>query len=59
VLATFCRQRLSPGGACYLEINEQFPGPTEAVLRRAGLTGTQVYTDLYGKPRHVKAIQPG
>jgi release factor glutamine methyltransferase len=59
VLAAFCRQRLSPGGACYLEINEQFPGPTEAVLREAGLAGTQVHTDLYGKPRHVKAIQPG
>jgi release factor glutamine methyltransferase len=59
VLATFCRQRLSPGGTCYLEINEQFPGPTEAVLRQAGLTDTQVYTDLYGKPRHVKALQPG
>jgi release factor glutamine methyltransferase len=58
VLATFCRQRLHPGGACYLEINEQFPGPTEAVLREAGLAGTQVHTDLYGKPRHVKARQP-
>ena len=58
VLAAFCHRRLSPGGACYLEINEQFPGPTETVLRQAGLTGTQVYTDLYGKPRHVKAIQP-
>jgi release factor glutamine methyltransferase len=59
VLAAFCRQRLPPGGACYFEINEQFPGPTEAVLRGAGLTGTRLYTDLYGKSRHVKAIQPG
>ena len=59
VLAAFCRQRLPPGGACYLEINEQFPGPTEAVLHEAGLAGTQVHTDLYGKPRHVKAVQPG
>ena len=56
VLAAFCRQRLSPGGACYLEINEQFPGPTEAVLREAGLSGTQVHTDLFGKPRHVKGV---
>ena len=59
VLAAFCRQRLPPGGACYLEINEQFPGPTEVVLRDAGLTDTQVHTDLYGKPRHIKAVQPG
>ena len=58
VLAAFCRQRLPPGGACYLEINEQFPGPTEVVLRDAGLTDTQVHTELYGKPLHIKAIQP-
>jgi release factor glutamine methyltransferase len=58
VLAAFCRQRLSPGGACYFEINEQFPDSTEAVLHWAGLTGTQVYTDLFGKSRHIKAIQP-
>ncbi len=58
VLAGFCRQCLPLGGACYLEINEQFPGPTETVLRGAGLTATQIHTDLYGKPRHIKATQP-
>jgi release factor glutamine methyltransferase len=57
-IARFCRNRLLPGGACYLEINEQFPGPTAEVLLMAGLTNPTVYTDLSGKPRHVKALQP-
>lgn len=58
-IAAFARHSLTPGGMVYLEINEQFPAETASLLHSAGLTDTFVYTDLYGKPRHIRAMQQG
>ncbi len=55
-IAAFCNRHLNPGGAAYFEINEQFPAQTAGVLQAAGLGDPFLYTDLFGKARHIRVF---
>jgi release factor glutamine methyltransferase len=56
-IAAFCKRHLTPGGVAYLEINEQFPAQMAEVLQAAGLQDPFLFTDLSGKPRHIRAFR--
>ncbi|KAB7731344.1 peptide chain release factor N(5)-glutamine methyltransferase [Rudanella paleaurantiibacter] len=54
-VADFARKHLTPGGACYVEINERFGDDTRRVFADRGFTSVQVYKDIHGKDRSVRA----
>ncbi len=54
-VADFARHYLAPGGACYVEINERFGDATQAVFAERGFSHIQVYKDIHGKDRSVRA----
>ncbi len=54
-VADFARAHLSPDGACYVEINERFGEATRAVFAERGFGQIQVYKDIHGKDRSVRA----
>jgi len=56
-IAAFCQRHLNPGGALYLEINEDFGKATVDLLQAFNFTGIQLKKDLNGKFRMVKAIR--
>ncbi|AQG79718.1 peptide chain release factor N(5)-glutamine methyltransferase [Spirosoma montaniterrae] len=54
-VADFCVKYLTKNGACYVEINERFGEATRAVFAERGFTNIQVYKDIHGKDRSVRA----
>lgn len=54
-VATFAADHLAPGGACYVEINERFGDDTRQVFSERGFSMVQVYKDIHGKDRSVRA----
>jgi release factor glutamine methyltransferase len=54
-VAGFARDHLTPDGACYVEINERFGEATRAVFAERGFGQIQVYKDIHGKDRSVRA----
>lgn len=54
-VANFCRKHLTPSGACYVEINERFGEATRAVFAERGFGQIQVYKDIHGKDRSIRA----
>lgn len=57
-LAEVGRQLLRPGGALYLEGNEQYMHAVAAALTAAGYQQAHVHPDLFGKDRFVSAVAP-
>lgn len=56
-IAHFCKNHLNPGGALYLEINEDYSSHTADLLQAFNFTDIKVRKDLNGKFRMVKAIR--
>ena len=56
-VARFAARYLSETGICYVEINERFGQATKAVFDRHGFTNVQVYKDIHGKDRSVRAAK--
>jgi release factor glutamine methyltransferase len=54
-VANFAAHHLAPGGACYVEINERFGDDTRQVFAEHGFVTVQVYKDIHGKDRTVRA----
>ena len=54
-VADFCVRHLMPDGACYVEINERFGEATRQVFAERGFTNIQVYKDIHGKDRSIRA----
>lgn len=54
-VADFGRRHLTSGGACYVEINERFGDETRQVFLERGYSNVQVFKDIFGKERFVKA----
>ncbi|WP_266363498.1 peptide chain release factor N(5)-glutamine methyltransferase [Tellurirhabdus rosea] len=54
-VADFGRAHLTEGGACYVEINERFGDETRRVFEERAYRTVQVYKDIHGKDRFVKA----
>ena len=54
-VADFCVQHLTNDGACYVEINERFGDATQQVFAERGFANIQVYKDIHGKDRTVRA----
>lgn len=54
-VADFCTQHLTKEGACYVEINERFGEATRQVFAERGFTNIQVYKDIHGKDRSIRA----
>lgn len=54
-VANFAANHLAPGGACYVEINERFGEGTRQVFAEHGFGNVQVYKDIHGKDRSVRA----
>lgn len=53
-IAEHCRSLLKTGGACYVEVNEQYVHPVADVFVAHGLLQVEVKKDLFGKERFVK-----
>jgi release factor glutamine methyltransferase len=56
-IAQFCKTHLNPGGALYLEINEDYASDTADLLQAFNFTDIKIRKDLNGKFRMVKAIR--
>jgi release factor glutamine methyltransferase len=56
-VADFAAEHLSETGLCYVEINERFGEATKAVFDQRGFTRVQVYKDIHGKDRSVRAAR--
>ncbi|MFD1144992.1 peptide chain release factor N(5)-glutamine methyltransferase [Larkinella insperata] len=56
-VADFGQQHLNPGGGCYVEINERFGPQTQQVFEERGYHNVQIFKDIHGKERFVKAIK--
>ncbi len=56
-VADFAAEHLSETGICYVEINERFGEATKAVFDQRGFTNVQVYKDIHGKDRSVRAAR--
>ena len=56
-LERFSSQHLKPGGAIFLEVNEQFGAETAAIFKKAGYTNVVVRQDIFGKDRMVMAVK--
>lgn len=54
-VADFCTRHLTKDGACYVEINERFGEATRQVFEERGFRQIQVYKDIHGKDRSVRA----
>lgn len=54
-VADFAAHHLTPDGACYVEINERFGSDTRQVFTERGFINVQVYKDIHGKDRSVRA----
>lgn len=54
-VADFCVRHLANDGACYVEINERFGDATRQVFAERGFSNIQVYKDIHGKDRSVRA----
>jgi release factor glutamine methyltransferase len=54
-VADFAAKYLSDKGMCYVEINERFGNDTKAVFSERGFSQVQVYKDIHGKDRTVRA----
>lgn len=54
-VADFCVRHLAKDGACYVEINERFGNATRAVFAERGFSNIQVYKDIHGKDRSIRA----
>ena len=54
-LASFGKEKLKPGGAVYMEINEELGSETLAVFNDAGYH-TELKKDMQGKDRMIKAM---
>lgn len=54
-VAEFSRLHLTPDGACYVEINERFGQDTRRVFEERGFRQIQVYKDIHGKDRSIRA----
>jgi len=54
-VADFCVKHLANDGACYVEINERFGEATRAVFAEHGFANIQVYKDIHGKDRSIRA----
>jgi release factor glutamine methyltransferase len=54
-IALLGRKYLTDGGSLYLEINENFPHEIVRVLESTGFYGTEIRTDLNGKPRMIRS----
>ncbi|WP_234736728.1 peptide chain release factor N(5)-glutamine methyltransferase [Tellurirhabdus bombi] len=55
-VADFGCQHLTVGGACYVEINERFGPETQDVFAERGYRNVQIFKDIHGKDRFVKAL---
>lgn len=56
-IARFCKSHLNPGGALFLEINEDYASDTADLLQAFNFTDIKIRKDLNGKFRMVKAIR--
>ncbi len=54
-VADFCVRHLTKDGACYVEINERFGEATRQVFAERGFDTIQVYKDIHGKDRSIRA----
>lgn len=54
-VADFAKAHIAEGGACYVEINERFGADTRAVFAERGFLNIQVYKDIHGKDRSIRA----
>jgi len=54
-VADFCTRHLTKDGACYVEINERFGEATRQVFEERGFRQIQVYKDIHGKDRSIRA----
>ncbi|MGF7214894.1 release factor glutamine methyltransferase [Spirosoma lacussanchae] len=54
-VADFCTRHLTRNGACYVEINERFGTATQQVFTERGFSNIQVYKDIHGKDRSIRA----
>jgi len=54
-VADFCTRHLTKDGACYVEINERFGEATRQVFADRGFSNIQVYKDIHGKDRSIRA----
>lgn len=54
-VADFGARHLTKDGACYVEINERFGDATRQVFAERGFTHVQVYKDIHGKDRSIRA----
>ncbi|MEO1300989.1 MAG: peptide chain release factor N(5)-glutamine methyltransferase [Bacteroidota bacterium] len=55
-IIALARSHLNPKGSIYLEINEAFGQPVQALLGEAGLQDVHLYQDLQGKDRWVSGV---
>ena len=56
-IATAARSALTPGGMVYLEVSQYRGGAVADLLRQAGLSDVQLFSDSFGNERFVSAIQ--
>jgi release factor glutamine methyltransferase len=56
-VADFGQQHLNADGACYVEINERFGPQTQQVFEERGYRNVQIFKDIHGKERFVKAVK--
>ncbi len=54
-VADFSAKHLAENGACYVEINERFGEATQSVFAERGFSRIQVYKDIHGKDRSLRA----
>ena len=57
-IATFCLEKLGPGGALFLECNEFNAEAVAALLRKQGFAETELRKDIAGADRMVRASRP-
>jgi release factor glutamine methyltransferase len=56
-VADFAAHNLSDTGICYVEINERFGAATKAVFDERGFQHVQIFKDIHGKDRSVRATK--
>lgn len=56
-VADFAAHNLSEAGVCYVEINERFGEATKAVFDERGFQNVQIFKDIHGKDRSVRATK--
>ncbi len=54
-VADYSKAHLNADGACYVEINERFGEATRQVFEERGFRQIQVYRDIHGKDRSIRA----